>query len=114
MSSISTAPSVGGGTSSAVGHRFAARAVVEVWTVTPALRRRYARNAVVVVFPAVPVTPTVGTAARSSTQVGQAPDDRAPLAQERDPRRDLRRPDVEEGLVVRARIAVEACACAHD
>ena len=47
-------------------------------------------------------------------QVGQAPDDRAPLAQERDPRRDLRRPDVEERLVVRARIAVEACACAHD
>ena len=40
VSSMSTTPSAGGGSSSAVGHRFPARAVVPVWTVDPAVRRR--------------------------------------------------------------------------
>ena len=69
----------------------------------PALRRRYARNAAVVVLPAVPVTPIVGTVARSSTRSPRQRTTQPLVAEQRDARRDLGRPDVEERLVVTTR-----------
>ncbi len=91
------------GSSSAVGQRFPARAVVLACTSMPASRRSWTRRDAVVVLPAVPVTPIVGTARTFEHEVAEAADTSARRAEPRDARRHLRRPDVEERLVVLTR-----------